>query len=346
MKKSQVERKGRFVPRRACDKIPEMKFIETPAIKYRPTKELSVLDQSLLPEKVQWMAVSDPEEMRSAIQNLKVRGANLIGVSAGFSLAEYALKTSSEEKIQKAGERLKSARPTAVHLFSAVNRILAGTTAKQRLSIALEIYEEDRKACCLIAENARDLIRPGDRILTYCNTGSLATGGEGTALGVIKQAHRDRKNISVFVCETRPVDQGSRLTFWELTREKIPCTLICDNMSAALMAQNKIDRVFVGADRISQNRDVANKIGTLNLAVTARYFKVPFYVAAPAVTFDGNRPSGRDIPIEQRNPEEVSPFWADRGGAVFNPAFDITPFSLITAIVTEKGILPGLSVRS
>ena len=287
------------------------------------------------------MTVSDPEDMRSAVKTLKVRGADLIGVSSAFSLAEYALKTSSEEKIRKAGERLKSARRTAVHLFSAVDRVLAAVTAKKRLSTALEIYEEDKKACRRMAENARDLIRPGDRILTYCNTGSLATAGEGTALGVIKQAHRDRKNISVFVCETRPVCQGSRLTFWELTREKIPCTLICDNMSAHLMAQNKIDKVFVGADRISRNGDTANKIGTLSLAVTARYFKTPFYVAAPSAAFDADCPSGRDLPIEQRDPKEISPFWAGRGESLLNPAFDVTPFSLITAIVTEKGILSG-----
>ena len=201
-----------------------MKFVETLAIKYRPEKELLILDQSLLPEKTRWLSISHPEDMYSAIKNLKVRGANLIGISAAFSLAEYALKETSEAKIRQAGGKLKSARPTAIHLFSAVDRILAQTTAAHRLETALSIYEEDKKACSQIAQNAGSLIHSGDQILTYCNAGSLATGGEGTALGVIKQAHRDKKNIHVYVCETRPVNQGSRLTYWELQKEQIPCT--------------------------------------------------------------------------------------------------------------------------
>ena len=315
-----------------------MNSVETLAIKYRPEKELLILDQSLLPEKIQWIPISHPEDMFSVIKNLKVRGANLIGISAAFSLAEYALKESSEAKIKQAGERLKSARPTAIHLFSAVDRILAQTTAAKRLETALSIYEEDKKACEQIAQRAKSLIHSGDQILTYCNAGSLATGGEGTALGVIKQAHRDKKNIHVYVCETRPVNQGSRLTFWELQKEQVPCTLICDNMAAGLMAQKKVDKVFLGADRISKKGDVANKTGTLSLAVIAKHFKTPFYVVAPESTFDRNCLSGQNIPIEQRNAEEISPFWADKG-TIYNPSFDVTPSDLITGIITEKGIL-------
>ena len=315
-----------------------MKSVETLAIKYQPGKKLLILDQSLLPEETKWIPISHPEDMYSVIKNLKVRGANLIGISAAFSLAEYALKESSEIKIQQAGKRLKSARPTAIHLFSAVDRILAKTTADDRLETALKIYEEDKKACEQIAQRAESLIHSGDQILTYCNAGSLATGGEGTSLGVIKQAHKDKKNIHVYVCETRPVLQGSRLTFWELQKEKIPCTLICDNMAAGLMAQKKVDKVFLGADRISKGGDVANKTGTLSLAVASKHFKVPFYVVAPESAFDKQCLSGQDIPIEQRNAEEISPFWANKGN-IYNPSFDVTPSSLITGIVTEKGIL-------
>ncbi|MCY4512693.1 MAG: S-methyl-5-thioribose-1-phosphate isomerase [Bdellovibrionales bacterium] len=314
-----------------------MKSVETLAIKYQPGKELLILDQTLLPEKIKWIPVSQPEDMYSIIKGLKVRGANLIGISAAFSLADYALRESSEIKIQQAGEKLKSARPTAIHLFSAVDRILKQTTATHRLETALQIYEEDKKACEQIAQKAKNLIHSGDQILTYCNAGSLATGGEGTSLGVIKQAHKDKKKIHVYVCETRPVNQGSRLTFWELQKEQIPCTLICDNMAAGLMAQKKVNTVFLGADRISNGGDVANKTGTLSLAVISRHFQVPFYVVAPESAFDRQCLSGQDIPIEQRNAEEISPFWADKG-SIYNPSFDVTPASLITGIITEKGI--------
>ena len=315
-----------------------MKSVETLAIKYRPAKELLILDQSLLPEEDRWISIFHPEDMYSAIKGLKVRGANLIGISAAFSLAEYALKKPSEAEIHKAGDTLKTARPTAIHLSSAVDRILAETTATKRLEAAMNIYEEDKRACEKIAQRAKTLIQSGDQILTYCNTGSLATGGEGTALGVIKQAHKDKKDIHVYVCETRPVNQGSRLTFWELRREQIPCTLICDNMAAGLMAQKKIDKAFVGADRISSGGDVANKTGTLSLAVIAQYFKVPFYVVAPESTFDRHCSSGQSIPIEQRNAKEISPFWADKG-TIYNPSFDVTPSALITALITEKEII-------
>ena len=207
------------------------------------------------------------------------------------------------------------------------------------MSQAIAIYEQDKKACEQIAQRARPLIQRKEGLLTYCNTGCLATAGMGTALGVIKQAFKDRKQNHVFVSETRPLNQGSRLTFWELQEEKIPSTLICDNMLASLMSSGKIHKVFVGADRISANGDTANKIGTFNLAVVCRYFKIPFYVAASSSCIDKNLSTGAQIPIEQRRAEELSSYWAKRKAGFWNPGFDITPKNLITGIITEKNII-------
>ena len=188
-----------------------------------------------------------------------------------------------------------------------------------------------------MAKKARPLIKTGDGILTYCNTGCLATAGIGTALGVIKQAFQDKKKIHVYACETRPLNQGSRLTFWELQQEKIPCSLICDNMISYLMSQKKIKKVFVGADRISRNGDTANKIGTYNLAVISHHFKIPFYVVAPTSTIDKRLKTGKNIPIEQRDGKELSPYWAKHKTKLINPSFDVTPRHLITKIITEEG---------
>ena len=218
----------------------------------------------------------------------------------------------------------------------AVNQILKKKKKEERLKEAFQIYEQDRQACEVMSQKGEALIKEKENILTYCNTGSLATGGIGTALGVIKQAHLKGKNIHVYVCETRPVNQGSRITFWELEREGIPATLICDNMAADLMQKGKIQKVFVGADRISQNLDVANKIGTLNLAVLSFHFKVPFYVVAPFSTWDTSCLRGQEMIVEQREHSEVSSFWAEKKRNIYNPSFDITPFSLVTKIITEK----------
>ena len=190
-----------------------------------------------------------------------------------------------------------------------------------------------------MAKLSRPLIEKGDGLLTYCNAGSLATGGTGTALGIIKQAFKDNKQIYVYACETRPVNQGSRLTFWELQEEKIPSSLICDNMLASLMSKQKIQKVFVGADRISLNGDTANKIGTYNLALISRHFQIPFYVAAPTSTFDKTLSSGKEILIEQRDPKEISLYWAKTGADIWNPSFDITPKEFITGIITEEEII-------
>lgn len=316
-----------------------MQPIDILPLKYTPGKELLILDQTLLPEKKQFIKIEDPFQMAEAIQSLKVRGANIIGISAGLSLADFALKGSDPKSFQEAAERLKKARPTAVHLAKAVRRLLASSSPEDKLKEAYRIWEEDKEACDKMGFLGEKLISSGEGIMTFCNAGALATGGSGTALGIIKAAYKKKKQIHVYVCETRPVGQGERLTFWELQEEGIPSTLLCDNMVAALMAEGKIQKVITGADRVSRNRDVANKTGTLSLAVLAHHFKIPFYVAAPSSTFDKECPTGKEIPIEQRNPVEVSLFWSNRKADIHNPAFDITPFSLISGIVTEEEII-------
>ena len=314
-------------------------MIQTLAFKFRPEKDFFILDQTFLPEKKEFIKIESPVQMASAIKSLKVRGANLIGITAGFSLAQYAFKNPKAKDIMQQAEVLKTARPTAVHLSKAVELVLRQNTPEEKLNQAIDFYEEDKKACQKMANISRPLIEQGDSVLTYCNTGSLATGGIGTALGIVKQAFKDGKQIYVYACETRPINQGSRLTFWELQEEKIPSTLICDNMLASLMSQGKIQKVFVGADRISANGDTANKIGTYNLALICQHFKVPFYVAAPTSTIDKTLSNGRGIRIEQRDKKEISPYWAEKGTDIWNPSFDITPKELITGIITEEKII-------
>lgn len=314
-------------------------MIQTPAFKFYPKKKLLVLDQSLLPEKKKFIKIENPKQMARAIQKLQVRGANLIGILAGFSLAQYALKNPKIKNLNSMAKILKNSRPTAVHLSQAVDLIIQQKTPEEKIHKAIAHYNEDQKACEQIAKLSRPLIKSGDGILTYCNTGSLATGGIGTALGIIKQAFRDKKKIHIYTCETRPINQGSRLTFWELKQENIPSTLICDNMLADLMSKKKIHKAFVGADRISANGDTANKIGTYNLAVICRHFQIPFFVAAPSSTFDKSLPEGKHIPIEQRKTKEVSAYWSKNKAKIWNPAFDITPKELISGIITEKEII-------
>ncbi len=316
----------------------KMKTIETLAFKYIPKKEFLILDQTFLPEKEIWISINTPEDMAQSIKSLKIRGANIIGITAALSLAQSLLKGVDEKTLKRQSVLLKKARPTAVHLVKAVSRVMTQNSKEKQIQEAINIYEEDKIACKQISQLGQSIIEKKDRILTYCNTGSLATGGLGTALGIIKQSHKNQKDIFVYACETRPVNQGSRLTFWELQKNQIPSTLLCDNMVGSLMAESKIQKIIVGADRISTNYDVANKIGTLNLAIIANYFKIPFYIAAPSSTFDKNICQGKDIPIEQRNPQEISHFWSKKA-SLYNPAFDVTPFSLITGIITEKEII-------
>lgn len=319
---------------------------------------IKIIDQTLLPNRLRYVYCRNTRALWYAIKTMKIRGAPALGIAGGFGivlgLKGFKPKDSSEllKKLDDIIHYLGSSRPTAVNLFWALERMrsvalknlyrpfnqLKGILFEE----AISIYEEDRGICRKMAEYGARLIEDGDRLLTHCNAGALATADFGTALGVIYTAASEGKRLKVYVDETRPLLQGARLTAWELKHSKIDVTLICDSMAATLMAQGGVDKVLVGADRIASNGDTANKIGTYNLAVLCEYHKIPFYIVAPVSSFDFNLKSGRDIPIEQRDSDEIFEFSghriAPRGIKAFNPAFDVTPNRLITAIVTEKGI--------
>ncbi len=322
--------------------------------------QLKILDQRRLPWTVEYLTCKGSDEVGEAIKNLSVRGAPAIGAAAAFGFVLAARETgdvsSREElkrKLDNKGENLLNTRPTAVNLKWALHRMMKkfdesidegyGEIVDILERESRLIFEEDIKVNKRMGEWGATLISRGDRILTHCNAGALATAGYGTALGVIRKAHSQGKEVEVFVDETRPVLQGARLTSWELKEEGIPFTLITDNMAGFLMQKGMINMVLVGADRITSRGDTANKIGTYALAVLARYHQVPFYVAAPSYTFDMELERGEDIPIEERNQEEVSHILGQRiapeGVKVFNPSFDVTPNHLVTAIITEKGII-------
>ncbi|MDI6772214.1 MAG: S-methyl-5-thioribose-1-phosphate isomerase [bacterium] len=317
-----------------------------------------LVDQTLLPHDVRVVTCATPDEVAGAIRDLRVRGAPAIGVAAAYGIALAAAaavalrQADRSHAVEAAGAILTSARPTAVNLRWAVERMLAVAREAQHEEGAAfaallrreaeAIAEEDRAANRAIGRWGEALIRPGERILTYCHTGGLATAGYGTAFGILRAAHEAGKGIHVFACETRPVLQGARLTAWELLQYGIPTTLITDNAAGALMSRGSLDRVIVGADRIAANGDVANKIGTYTLAVLARAHALPFIVAAPISTVDLACPDGAAIPIEERSAAEVTHVGGRRiapeGIAVRNPAFDVTPHDLVTAIVTEAGV--------
>ena len=302
---------------------------------------LWVLDQRLLPHEESWVVCRDPAQMVELIQTLAVRGAPLIGVAAALALSHFAEHGATVDELRAAAAELRNARPTAVNLMAAVDRLLAlePFTAGSVIHDAQAIFEEDVASCEALAERGAKLISDGDSILTHCNAGGLVTAGIGTALGVIRRAHEQGKKIHVFVDETRPLLQGARITAWELGKLGIAHTLICDSMAGSVMAQGKIQKVFVGADRIAQNGDVANKIGTYSVAVLAHHHRIPFYVVAPSTTFDASCPSGKEIPIEQRLPDEVRAGKSPLASPVWNPAFDVTPRELITAIVLDDRML-------
>jgi methylthioribose-1-phosphate isomerase len=293
-------------------------------------RRLLVLDQARLPHEEHWVECRTPDEMVTLIRSLAIRGAPLIGVGAALALAAYAESGGSDFK--SAAFRLRSARPTAVNLMMAVDRMVA---AANPVLEAEAIFDEDVRLSEAMSERGAQLIQDNDGVLTHCNTGGLATAGIGTALGAICRAHESGKTLHVYVDETRPLLQGARLTAWELGRRGIPHTLITDNMAGFLMASGRVQKIFVGADRIARNGDVANKIGTYSLAVLAKHHGVPFYVVAPQTTFDPACASGRDIPIEERDPTEVRGDRSPRNVHVWNPAFDVTPRELITAIVLD-----------
>jgi len=318
-----------------------------------------IIDQTKLPTKLEFIDCCDVKRMWKAIKRLEVRGAPAIGVAAAFGvlLGINTFKGSHKDKFLKlfydTCDYLATSRPTAVNLFNMLSEMRSVVDHNLKADVAMlkkllhkramEIFEEDRKVCRLMGAHGVRLIKNGMRCLTVCNAGALATVDYGTALGVFYSAKKQKKIFSVYSCETRPLLQGARLTCWELMREKIDTTLICDNMAATLMKQGKIDIIFTGADRIAANGDAANKIGTYMLAVLAKHHKIPFYVVAPKSTFDLHIKTGRQIPIEERNPNEVTHCMggqsAPAGVQVYNPAFDVTESSLITGIVTEYGII-------
>jgi methylthioribose-1-phosphate isomerase len=285
---------------------------------------LLVLDQRALPAQERWIRCESPEQVADCIRTLAVRGAPAIGIAAAYGMA-------LADDREAAAELLRSTRPTAVNLAWAIDRC---RDAPDPLGAARRIHEEQRDADRRLAELGAELFGEGTRALTHCNAGALATGGIGTACGVLRAAWDRGRLAEVWVDETRPLLQGARLTAWELRQAGIPHKVVADSAAGSLMARGQVDRIVVGADRIAANGDVANKVGTYPLAVLADRHGIPFYVAAPLSTIDPATPNGAAIPIEERDPAEVL-----AEGDAFNPAFDVTPAELVTAIVTEAGVL-------
>jgi methylthioribose-1-phosphate isomerase len=318
-----------------------------------------ILDQTVLPDEERYLEIDTVEGMAEAIRSLRVRGAPLIGIAAAMGLVAATGPRESGsagqgalDRIKQACELLGATRPTAVNLRWALERmhrcaesaVRRGETLRDALiAEASAIWEEDRRMCDRIGELGATLLPPNATVCTVCNAGALATGGIGTALAPVYVLHRAGGAPHVVVPETRPLLQGSRLTAWELNRSGVPVTLIADGMVASRLRLGDVRAVFVGADRIARNGDVANKIGTYGLALAARAHRVPFYVAAPTSTIDAGTADGAAIPIEERAPEEVTGWRGHRsapaGVGVWNPAFDVTPADLVTAIVTDRGIV-------
>ena len=320
-----------------------------------------ILDQRLLPHRVEYLPCKNHHDVIAAICTLAVRGAPAIGIAAAFAMALCGFQSlpecSSYERLKarlaEASQELLASRPTAVNLAWALQRIEKWLSMNDHLTPreiaaglleeAEKIFKEDVEHNRMIGKNGSALVPEGASILTHCNAGSLATGGFGTALGVIRAAAQEGKNIHVYIDETRPLLQGARLSSFEMFYENIPATLIIDSCAAYLMKKGQVDLIVVGADRIAGNGDCANKIGTYALAVLASYHKIPFYIAAPLSTIDLELSSGDKIIIEERSSEEITSFAgnsvAPENTSVFNPAFDVTPAGLITALVTEKGIV-------
>lgn len=327
---------------------------------------IKLIDQTLLPNELKYVYCDDRESIYHAIKTLMVRGAPAIGIAAAMGTVVGIKNINCEDfdaffkEMKEVMSYLGSSRPTAVNLFWGLKR-MEETALKNKqkpvseiknilLTEAKTILEEDKAICRKIGENGEVLLADGDSVITHCNAGGLATGDYGTALAVMFTAAEKGKKISVYADETRPLLQGSRLTAWELKNAGIDVTLICDNMAAHTMKQKKIDCVIVGADRIAANGDAANKIGTYSLSIIAKEHNVPFYVAAPASTFDLTIKSGDEIPIEERSPDEVTSLagkkTAPDGIKVFNPAFDVTPASNIRAIITEKGVIDNPNMEN
>ena len=342
-------------------KMPKVLFSP---IEFR-NETLYLLDQRKLPSKETWIACRSSQAVWEAIRHMIVRGAPAIGVTAGYGLYLGVRKLKGTrhfflKKLYEQSKYLDSSRPTARNLAYALERILSKASLAKETNVeklkklvldeARQIHIDDILLCRTIGKYGAALFHKGDTILTHCNAGGLATSGYGTALAVFYALKEKKVSFSVFVDETRPLLQGARLTAWELKKSKIPATLICDNMAASLMRAGRIDGVVVGADRIAMNGDTANKIGTYGVAVLAKVHKIPFYIAAPSTTFDLKAKTGKDIPIEERPNHEVAEVHgtrlAPKGMKVFNPAFDVTPHSYISGIITEAGVLKPPYKRS
>lgn len=334
-----------------------MQTLRTTSLQVRDN-QLWILDQQALPQQQSWLPAHSVSQLVEHIHALRVRGAPLIGLSASLLLALLAEEGETQVGLAKALETLRAARPTAVNLMNNLDRMKLALTQPDYVQAlgheALRLVREDKQLCDNIAAAGARLVQPGSRLLTHCNTGGLATAGVGTALGVIARAWQQGNVTCVWVDETRPLLQGGRLTAWELGELAIPYHLITDSMAASLMAGGQVDAVWVGADRIAANGDVANKIGTYSLAVLAHYHDIPFYVAAPHTTLDPLCPDGAAIPIEQRAACEVtgvagsfgSVQWAPQAASVFNPAFDVTPAALISGWVLDTGVVRPEEVKA
>lgn len=322
---------------------------------------LRIIDQTLLPNEVKIIDLTEIEDIWDAIYLLKVRGAPAIGVAAGFAIYLAAKKTPDSKSFDefyaefvKAKEYINSSRPTAVNLSWALNRMDETVVKNKDKSISeikgilkaesIKIKEEDTAMCKAIGEYGLSLVKKGDGLLTHCNAGQLATSKYGTATAPMYLGHERGYDFKVYCDETRPLLQGARLTAYELSSAGLDVTLQCDNMVSSLMREGKINAVFVGCDRVAANGDAANKIGTSGVAIIAKHYGIPFYVCAPSSTIDMNIATGADIVIEQRKPDEVAEMWYEKRMApdninIYNPAFDVTDNELITAIVTEKGVI-------
>lgn len=327
-------------------------------LRWRDDK-LEMIDQRVLPMRFEYLSYANADEVAEGIRSMVVRGAPAIGCAAAYGVALQALayqhadKPGFEQAMAHGFQVLAASRPTAVNLFWALQRVKEFLQAHAHqsqvqmaaalLALAHEISAEDVRINRAMGDFGAALLKDGARVLTHCNAGALATAGHGTALGVIRSAVEAGKKISVFADETRPFLQGARLTAWEMVQENIPVTLITDNMAGHLMKCGEIDAVIVGTDRVAANGDVANKIGTYMVAVLAHRHNIPFYVACPLSTIDMQLPHGDAIPIEERSHDEVTGFgaqrWAPSGVQVRNPAFDVTPAELVSALVTEKGVV-------
>jgi methylthioribose-1-phosphate isomerase len=331
-----------------------------PGIAMKPIEwldnKLKIVDQTRLPEHIIYLELDDHRDVVLAIRELKIRGAPAIGVAAAYGIALGARQIDTDDvnrfksELEQIMQDFSDARPTAVNLFRSIERLrkvaaLYKTVDKIREALvdeAIAIHTEEEMATQQLSELGAQLIKSGSTILTHCNAGPLATAGSGTALGVIIEAHKSGKSIDVIATETRPLLQGARLTAWELLQEGIPTTLITDSMSGYFMRQGRVDCIIVGADRITANGDAANKIGTYTLAVLAKENGIPFFIAAPTSTVDLSLKSGAEIPIEERDGDEITCIAgiriAPQGVRAANPAFDVTPHQYITALITEKGV--------